>query len=630
MYENKASTLTREQKNQLARLTADRWADTTADIQPLLDDSKRAWDYYLNNRHRGNATTRQSKLAQDVGKHSQSTGARLSTVPKVVSSVVSQQHTTTFPNDDRFFRGTPRNDLSKQLQEIYESNLGHRMAKKNLTQEYHKARLTNALDGTVCVYVYHDQEKLNKIMYEPEVVPMYDPLVGMYPMETGNVLETRREVVTYDGPCMEVLNFTDWRMDPKGTSYDKAWFIRRWYLMPQRVKEKFPDAPKELLKPYRSIQQDEFNSSQRDKFDSLGITWRSIDSYEEEEGKQYCLLMTHYDDFVIDGKEYKNHLCVVLNDYDVIYFGENPYNHGRRPYLVCPYYSVPGSLYGLSLVKHALASAELIDKSYLYILQQSSWAAFPVFKKSVMDPTLNKLGEIEISPGKIIPMTSTDSLQQLEVNTANIQLLYNIIDTATKNIEEITGANSLMSGGDPERSRVSAFEIDTRTQAGLVRHQVPMETFNNLLLEPSIQMMFENDRQYKEVSEFVDGIQLDPNTIKLLDFDFVVVSIQATLTRNKRIQQALQLLTEIMPTMFSSGLASPNPQGLVLDHIEALKMLLHEGGFQNLPQIMKTIGQGEMAQLNLQQQAIPAALPGLDPGGVGDMAPNEQYTDKSA
>lgn len=596
--------LSEPQKAALASGVSKRWLSATRQIQSFIDNSLKAWDYYLNNlplKKRGS----QELNVYVASKEPAERGVRLGYIPKTVDSVLAIQLTSLFPRDGRFFRGTPQNSLSSEKQELYETCLENRMGQANVQQEFRLMRLNQILDGTAAIHVYHKVDKQPRVFYERPTTNLQG-----FEFEQKEPLEkVVRDTIKYDGVCAKALSFDEWRVDPSAKSMEDSYFLRRWYMPVHKVKKFFPNVDVDNVKSYMDAHNVNDNYDHERK-QGMGLLTENRSIYDEEEGKTEALLMVCYDDFVIEGKLYENYVCIVLNDSTVVHFAKNPYNHRRIPYIVAPYTKLPNQIYGMSLVHHALPSAEFIDKAFAVIMNASKWAV-PTFLRVVNDVALQKLGStFQVSPHSIVPVSNPASLQQLQVNVGSLSTLSSLIAQAEQNIQDVTGSNALIQGEAPQQGRVTAFEIDSRIQGTNSRFQSTLDTFTNEVLEPFMEIVFENDRQYKERPEYVNNETLDVDTIRQFDFTWHITSVEATLSRSKRIAQHKAVLMELVPALFQTGLASP-PQDkrAEIDHVLILQKFLQDSGYQDLNLILKSIPVEQAIQNNLEQNAIPTALP---------------------
>src|SRR6478609_6439176 len=99
-----------ETREKLSQEIALKWRRYTREISELISDSREAWDFYLRNHPNTKTTTRSSSSDNVESDSSVKKGLRLGQIPKAVDSILSLIHNNIFPIDDRFFRGTPRNE----------------------------------------------------------------------------------------------------------------------------------------------------------------------------------------------------------------------------------------------------------------------------------------------------------------------------------------------------------------------------------------------------------------------------------------------------------------------------------------------------------------------------------------
>lgn len=577
---NIAQKLKADKRQKLAQDIAQRWKDYTTDISELIDDSREAWDFYLRN-HPNPKVMGQSKDANkfDVPV-ARSKGLRLGQIPKAVDSILSLIHNTLFPIDDRFFRGTPRNELATSLQEPFETflaeNFGEAQTSTKMREFFHNA----ILDGTACAHVPFRRVEHERVVYEK---PVMDIGIAQLSIPWRPVQEQTKTILDWEGTCFEPLDFNDWRVDPTARSMDQSCFLRRWYKTTSEVKEEFP-----WVKDVAVYLPTDTDGTEKRQSAGLPDLVQSIGS-SETEGKKKALLMCCYDDFIIDGKSYRNHVAVVLNDEELVWFGPNTYNHGRIPYIVAPYSPIPGQIYGMSAVKHAIPSAEYIDKATNLFLKNAAWGSIPIIMKNLKDAAVRKHGNVEVQPGMTLPVENFNAYQQLQIDLTNLTYLQAVIERNEQNIQEVTGANPFIAGDQPQTSEVTAFEVDQRVQGGNSRFQSIMTNMSNTVLEPYMQMSFSNFQQFKSVPETVGEFVIQPDDIKLMDFKWVMTAAQATISRNRRMANRKALLFEVMPQLVANGIVKLKPVGLEFDQAAVLREFLIDSGELNADKVLKII-----------------------------------------
>jgi hypothetical protein len=481
--------------------------------------------------------------------------------------------------------------------------------------------MSQLVDGTTAAKVVFKRKKVKKTEYAQQMVKDSLNVLGIkIPILSRKVISTTKEVVDWEGTVLEVLDFNDWRVDQSATSMEDSWFIRRWYETKSAIKRKYPKVKEDKIVPWKQCFDEQTDTMKREHSGLLEIP-RAIDPQFEPDGNKHVLLMACYGDFIIDGEEYKDHCVVVMNGTETLWIGPYEDNHGQMPYIVAPYKPIPNQIMGESAIKHAIPHSEVIDQATSDTLSVLRWAGKPIFGWNAKDKALRKImasGEVEIRQGKTFPMESRDSLWQIAVDIADVQFAAQLIDRSMKMIEDITGVNPFVSGEGPEQGRVSAFEVDQRVQGGNSRYHAIMTAFDNNVLEPFLEMAFENDRQYKEKTEVIDGTELTPDDVKLLDYKFIITSTQATLTRNRRLANLKSFLTEILPLLVQAGIATIENEGVKVKPLAAVRRLLIEGGLSDADEFVEAAA----------GQIIPGGMdaPGGNPSGLPSIAPtpNEQ------
>lgn len=613
-----------DERQSLALLVFQRWKDASDKLVEggLIKDSQEGWDLLLRN-HPSKPSGTKKKDVSDLSRK-QSKGLRMGIIPKVIESMLAFMHNATFPQDDRFFRGVPQNQHSSDpvRQERYETHLSRNFGISNVPEHMRLFRMSQMVDGTAAARVVFKRKKIKKTVYNQKDVKDSIKILGLnLPITRKQVVSETKEVIDWEGTVMEVLDFNDWRVDQSATCMDDSWFIRRWYETKSSIKRKYPWIKEDKITTWKQCW-DEQTSTEKREHSGLVELPRAIDPEFEPDGNKHVLLMACYGDFIIDGEEYQDHCAIVMNGTETVWFGPYEDNFGTMPYIVAPYKRIPNQIMGESAIKHAIPHAKLIDEATFYLLSILSYAGLPIFGWNAKDKALRKVmakGRLDVKQGMTIPMENRDSLWQLNVAIADIQFQVSLIDRSLKMIEEITGVNPFVSGEAPDQGRVSAFEIDQRVQGGNSRYHAIMTAFDNNVLEPFLKMAFENDRQYKEKTEIVDGVELTPDDIKLLDYKFIITSTQATLTRNRRLANLKSFLTEILPLMVKAGIATIENQGVKIKPLEAVRRLLIEGGLSDADEFIDAA-----TGLNI----IPGSMDtgGGNPSGLPSVAPtpNEQ------
>ena len=600
-YAKTKTALTDARRAELVKMTRSRWKYVTGVIQPLLEHSRRAWEAYLDNEVSQEAKL-DSKTAPTLLKK-----PKMGYVPKTMNTLLSLQHNSSFPSENTYFSATALNEMASNTKALYEKSLEQRSQQKNILQHLRMLRLCTLLDGTACLYVKHTHEVNDRVVYEPEQTEMIDEMGMPQVTETGNILETKVRETVFDGAEIEVVPFVDFRLDPFAKNLDEAYFMRRVWVDTYKAKEMFPSAPKELFVSMSERSTDSYISDNSESFTMLSSKATDIDTASQD-AKEKCLLTFHYDDFYLQDKLYENYVAIIMNDAECVWFGENPYNHGRKPYLVGPYGEVPHQLYGVSAAYHILPSAELVDSSFCIYMENAKWVSTPYFTGNLRDPAISNNKEFKFEGGTIIPTLYPDSLKQIPVNLGNLSFLSDIMNIAEKNIKEVSGATDYMVGAEAEKTHISATDTMTRVDNGSSRFQTVLDTFNRNFTQPMVQMFYENDRQYKVKDEYVNGGILTTEQIKLSEFRFDIVSAKAVALKSKTARQLMELLTVVLPQLMGMGLITPKSQVNEIDIGEILTGLFYSTDLTDAEKYVQSRELTPEEQQMMQMQQMMASV----------------------
>lgn len=594
--------LSKENKDKIASLLRTEWRQFTVAIRPLLEDDVAGWRLY----HSASPLIPKNKVK---GKgDSLKVPVNLGITGRVIESVMAQQHNTTFPAEEQFFSGKPLNKEAQELQNIYESFASSNIAQADFDTQAYNLRVNAAIAGTALASCHFARKKGHKVRYETEED---STLFG--DAKTGILTKVKEPSIEWEGTLLKALSFHDWRVDPFCEDFQEAALLVRWYQPAWKVKKEYK---LDEAKTYGQVKESASDSNYaREKGLAAGIDW-SFSEEEESEGLENALLMCRWGDFVVDGEVYENHCALVLNDTETLWFGPNPYDHGKKPYVLTPYYGVSGSLYGKSLLRDILGSAQAIDRSVTQVLDIMEWAASPAWTKNINDNAVKAQGDLKVVPGIHIPVTTEMPYKQLQVNLANTNNLMALMGELEKGIQESTGATPAYSGESTvgSGSQPTAFQVGQSVQGGNSRHQSRMNSFNNRVLQPFIEMKFENDRQFMTKSYELDGFAepLTPEDVKQMDMVFTLTAGKASLSKNEKIQNQMSFAEKLIE-LKNAGVPIQFSQDVyVFDACEMASNLGQEIGITDAENVFKKMDQ------------VPAAVEVSGMGGIAGIPQTEQ------
>lgn len=588
---NKVDEIPSHLRFKLAQQFAKRWKDTRQNrIQDLIQDSRDVWDHILS--HLPENRRSKSKTYNKFSSRSdEQQGIRLGKVADIFFTLSAIQHNYTFGADDGFFRGTPLNKHAKETQEKLESFYRTNFGEANYDMKMLEHRKNAIADGTAVSSVHWEQRKRKQTVWEPTTLSLPTGLTAMLGMGQPPSIELPfvkpegeiKEVVEWEGTVIEPLSFNDWVANPDATSFEDAWFQRRWYETTWKIKR---DYKLNKIESYFKCHEEHDKNNQQEP---LGIT-RSIDAEENEiEGGEKALLMVVYDDFVIDGKAHENHAMLILNDTEVLWFGENDYNHGMKPYVLTQYYPIPGQLYGLSALKHILPAAAALDRFMDQSLKAGDILTDPIF--TVLSSELAFQDDIRVEFGETYPVKNHGAISPIPVPTPDVRYLQFLIQYLIDFMENHTGATPAFSGQSPDGSDTTAFQVSQHMQGASTKFQVITSTFNNSTLEPLLKMIHSNFQQFKTQLEEVPSYSepLTPSEIRLSKFKWTLTSIAAQANKNQELAMMRELLMNIIPTGVQNQVMTIKPGASEADVHQLLRRLMVTAGFKDVDEVLKFI-----------------------------------------
>lgn len=604
------------QRSQLAQTISKRFANATTEIQQLMTDSRDAWDYYLRNTPDTYKLANTVSVKNDTANTNRSRkGLRLGSIPKAVDTVVALIHNSIFPPDDRFFRGTPRNTVARRYQELYEQYRADNFAEDNTTEKLRRFLLSMCLDSAACIAVPWRQSKRKVTKWVSKELSIAGITI---PLPMLGLKKVTKEEVVWEGTQVEALDFTDWRVDPFARNMDESWFIRRWYEPCWQVEKDY--SIKKVSPYYYSYDMPDDVLGNQKRL-SAGLV-NPIPFDLEEEGKKKALLMVCYDDFNVNGKIYQNHCAVVLNGMELLWFGPNPYNHGRIPYIIHALSPVPNQIYGRSLVNHAIPSAAVIDTATDMTLQIGALAARPIFEVDMNEPVFKR--SLEVKTGKSYPVKRVGyAIKQVPINITNLTSLETIIAKNEENIKEVTGTSSIISGEDFDQpANITAFQVQQHVQGAQSKFLALETNFNNSVVKELLTISFLNDQQFKVNDETLyvgdDEHELTVDMIRQMDFKWLITASNAARARGQRASNYQALLT-MLPNLLQTGVVKLANEQVTVDVGYAMKQLAILGGEPDADLLIR-VEQQQPPPIG----ATPNGLPPNGPPATGQLPPGAQ------
>lgn len=616
--------LTEVQKGQLVRDAVQEWNIWTDMIQDLRDRSVEARQLYTENRPDQLHYDTPDEAAQSLSR------VRRPVLAQAVDSVIAQQHLASYPADERFFKGKPKNQEAADNITSYERMCEKRLSDIEFMINSLKDRKNLMLDGTSCVWHPFIRKTQMKTEYKPLI------LLGMkWP---GKPRKVKKEKVTLEATGFVPLNFQDWRIDPLADCFDEANFVWRRWVELDDMKDVDAFENTDDIASYSDTRAHDTSGSQKDEaYQDFGINPTFTDVLPQAD--TMALLYERWGDFYIDGECYENHVLIFSNDCNFHYFGPNPYDHQKKPFTVSPYIEMPGTLYGKSMAQDIIPLCHALDTLLNQAIDIIGRTGNPAFTGLVTDKALLEFfddGPRSVMPGEIIWVQNHDSLKPVVWDISSIQIVETTMQRLKEEIRESTGGVPYATGGvsalDQERT---ATETTILAQGTGSRNQLLIQNYEETRLKAFMYMTFENDRQFMTAEVFIEdeNKSLAPNEIKMMDLGFDITGSKSIMNRQREIQDYDGFLQNYVPGLIKNGLATTNGDQIVFNIPELMKRRLNMSAVRDIENVMevKTVEE-QQAEAPPPQAAPPNlgaiplnGLPGLQPA-----LPGRQATDLAA
>lgn len=606
--------LTDIQKQQLVVSATCEWNNWTTMIQDIRDRSLEANQLYIENRPDQLDYNKPDDAAQSLSR------LRRPVMAQSIDSTIAQQHQASFPMDERFFKGRPRNKVAATNMDKYERHVEARLSHVDFLVNSLKDRKNLMLDGTSLVWHPFMRRTERKTVYEfPKLLGISLPV---------NPIRKVKDAVTLEATAFIPINFEDWRVDPCVDSLDDAALIwRRWVCVEDLEANEAFEHTEELCS-YDELWNDDSASYKREKYDQLGIN-KTYDKADSPLAQEMAMVCERWGDFYIDDEVYRNHVLVYANDATFLYFGPNPFDHQRKPFTVSAYTVMPGTLYGKSQAQDIIPLAHALDTLLNQVIDIISRTGNPTFTYLTSDSAVVNFfndGPVSLVPGEGIPVKQHQSIAPIVWDRTSIGDIFGLMQQLKEEIRESTGGVPYTTGGaSTEDQQRTLGEVQILAGGTNTRFQLNIGVYEEQRLKPYLDMIYGNDRQFMTEAAFVDDENepITPSLIKQMELSFDVTGSHSIMNRSKEIQEYDFMLGNYVPTMIKEGLAKTNGDIVEFNIPEMFKRRLAMSAVGDFDNVMKVITEEE-----LQQQAAEAQMPqqpqlGAALNGIASVVPGQ-------
>lgn len=591
-----------------------RWEEWTEQTREIRDRALEAMELYHRNRPDEDAYHNPDD-AVDGNVRSR---VRRPIMGEAIDSVCAQQHLSSFPSEERFFKAKPRNEAAAKKKDVYEKHTEARLSMIDFMVRHYRHRENKMFAGVSCVWHPYMHEQVVETEYQ------FNTILGIRLPGEMRPVQVEKKKLQFTG--FIPLNLEDWRVDPIVDDLKETNLIWRRWLPVEALKKVSGLKNKADITSYRQIW-DDSDSNKASAYEYMGITqtWEDTDSLLCEK----TLLYEEWGDFYIDDKVFRNHVLLYSND--AVFHGlfPNPYHHQMKPFTVSPYIPRPGTLYGKSLAQDIIPLNHAADTMLNQQIDAFGIVANPSFTYLTRDQALIAYfgdGTVSLRPGEGIPVDDHDSLRPIVFPIDALTISESAQQRIKEEIRESTGGVPYATGGVSEQdTQRTATEVTTLSTGTNTRFQLLIQMDEEQAIKPYLQMVFANDRQFMDEPVFVDDEEepLTGDDLRLMNLCFDVTGSRSISNRAKEIQEMDSLLAAL-PGWVQSGFIKLNGDMLIANLPEMLKRrVMLNSSFRDLENVMEIVTvaeQQEMQQPNIG--VMPDEAGGLPQATIGGENPN--------
>ena len=363
--------------------------------------------------------------------------------------------------------------------------------------------------------------------------PLYKQVFDVFGVSIEDIPK-EIEVTEYDDPWIEPIDVFNFFWAPDALNMEDA----RYVLQRQRVTMDYIEQQAELgifegtkkIKP-RGYEDQESGIVAR--LGDLGLD--EIDADTEEPTLE---LLEYWEDGLV---------VVVIDRTTVVRAEDNPFAHGRKPFVTAKVIPSSSQLPGISVLE-AAESGQLQLNDWRNIRMDNTILKLyaPWFKELGVDIDHE---DMVLGPGEIVTVPGRDAMWQHDVPDVR-QSAYEEEKLLQDDIQKATGAYEVMRG-QSMGSRTTATEVAVRSEQGGFRFEDMRGNIEHYGLLPAVQMMGSMNQQYIDTERAVrvagpGGQELTAVAPHELvgDFDYMYMgsATEPVANRDLRRQQWLQLM----------------------------------------------------------------------------------------
>ncbi len=449
---------------------------------------------------------------------------------EAVEGIQSNLMNALFPSDERFFSVVGKTEKDHANASTIENFLRTKLEATGFSEKFAMFLKQALITGNTVAAVPWQQRWRTRRVKQP---------VEVFGMPIHQRTTTQQQLV-FHGPEFDVIDMFDFVMDPDADRFENATVIHRVTRPLAYLKQH-----KQTYHNTDNIQIDSANEDDTEGHKRARKSAFGLNNTEKKATQQDVTLLEVWGDFKLnDGTTYTNYVCVIANGQHVLRFEPNPYDHGMKPFVFTNLIPVPNEIYGIGAIEKSLGLQHAINtltNQKLDLINLSINSPFTyLINDDVFDPA-----SIVTRPGALIPVKSHETLKPLQYLN-DFTIAFTEIADLKSEIQEATGALNLFNGvAQPRQHKKTATEIDALITGGAQKFNTLISHLENTALEPFLEMVFENAKQFLTEPHTLrlskhDGslefVELLPEVLQQSQCQFRIDGSQAASLKNQELE----------------------------------------------------------------------------------------------
>lgn len=442
--------------------------------------------------------------------------------------------------------------------------------------------------------------------------------------DQGNFITNTTTVIDYDDPRLTVVNIYDFFIDPMARDIDDAkWLIHQYWVNISDLEQENDSAEKLGKRVYSKYALDKikrernsnYNQYEENRKQATGITTPTTDETVDR-----CLIWEMWED---------NKLYVIADGMTVIREEDNPYWHGKKPFIRLVDSIVPKEFWGKGEIEpaegllHALNTTQNQRITNINRILGPLWKAKPNVNDDELNFVDNGIIHVnDLQDAEIVPMPDVTSKAYQEG------------DAIKNDIQRTLGVTDLVQGLDTPAQ--TAQEVQIKTSQSNARFANKILLFEEMALKEVGEIVYQLYQQYvtSEKVVKVSGTEGD-SYIKVTPADLVgeydvIPESSSTLAVDNEAEfnKSLNLFSILRAYTVKQ---IPTPMGMqttgFLNEEELVKDLINKSGEKNTdrffvkPNVPEGVQNGQTGigqPPDGQNQLLPPVAPNVpNPGMAG-------------